>query len=388
MKIALYTYNTKPRGGVIHTLALAEELEKYGCNVTVYALGLGGAQQFYRPVKAGTQVFPYLSRPGESFESRIASYIETYTEGLASEELEQYDIHHVQDCISANCLNRLMERGRVPFFLRTVHHLDDFTTPALVSCQQKSVTAPEQLITVSEYWRYRLRIEHGRAAEVIHNGVENRYFEPRGSKAELKDKYSLSGKTVFLTIGGIEPRKNTIRTLRAFEIVQRSIPDAVLVIAGGATLFDYRYYYDDFMNEWNGMDNEVRTAVRIVGAPSDAVIQDYYQLADCYLQPSIKEGWGLAIMEAMAGGTPVVASTIEVFREFLSHEHNALLADPEDERSIAHGMLRVASDMALRDRLSTEGKKTAYKYHWSATAQKHVTLYRRLMLSGRIDGTG
>lgn len=383
MKIALYTYNTKPRGGVVHTLALAEALVRSGCSVTVFALGLGGKEEFYRHVQADIRVIPYRASGIETFDARIASYIDVYTEGLAGEPLELYDIHHVQDCISANCLSRLMERGRIPFFIRTVHHLDDFTTPALVSCQHKSIVRPAELITVSDFWRNRLLLAYNRESAVIHNGVENRFFERRSSRHQLKEEYGFANHTVFFSLGGIEPRKNTILTLRAFQIVKRTIPDAVLIIAGGETLFDYRYYLNDFNIELNAMDNEVRQDVRIVGSPSDETIHDYYQLADCYVQPSAKEGWGLAVMEAMAGGTPVIASNIEVFREFMIHEHNALLPDPSAEHEIAESMIRAASDEHLRDRLAAEGKKTAYSFHWESTAKKHAALYRRLMLDVR-----
>lgn len=383
MKVALYTYNTKPRGGVVHTLALAEALVRSGCSVTVFALGLGGKEKFYRHVQADVRVIPYHSGGIEPFDARIASYIDAYTAGLAGEQLEQYDIHHAQDCISANCLSRQMKKGRVPFFIRTVHHLDDFTTPALVSCQHKSVVRPAELITVSDYWRSRLSLSYNRESTVIHNGVENRFFERRSSKQQLKEAYGFAKRTVFFSLGGIEPRKNTIRTLRAFQIVKRSIPDAVLVIAGGATLFDYRYYLHDFNKELDAMDNEVRQDVRIAGSPGDEAIQDYYQLADCYVQPSVKEGWGLAVMEAMAGGAPVIASNIEVFREFLIHEHNALLPDPYDEHEIAESMIRAALDMQLRDRLIDEGKKTAHTFHWELAAKKHAVLYRRLALDVR-----
>ncbi|RRJ67278.1 MSMEG_0565 family glycosyltransferase [Paenibacillus oralis] len=384
MRIALYTYNTKPRGGVVHTLALAEALRSRGCRITVYALGSGGESGFYRQTTAEIRIVPFVPKGDEPFEVRIVRYIDTYEKWLAEEPLEQFDIHHAQDCISANVLARLRERGRIPFFLRTVHHLDDFTTPVLVDCQLKSVICPDILVTVSDYWRHRLHAEYGRESAVIHNGVESRFFEPVGSKEQLKKAYGLAGHTVYLTLGGIEPRKNTIRTLRAFAVAKRAIPNATLVIAGGTTLFDYRHYLEEFQKELGAMDNDVRGSVRLEGTLDAKVISDYYSLADCYMQPSMKEGWGLAVMEAMAVGTPVVASTIEVFREFLTHEFNALLADPEDESSIAAGMVRIAAEPELRGRLSEKGKAFVRLYSWEAAADKHLSLYERMMAYGSV----
>lgn len=388
MKIALYTYNTKPRGGVVHTLALAEALQKKGCSVTVFALGLKGENQFFRPVQVETKVFPFVAQQNEVFESRILRYMNTYTKGLELEDLDAFDIHHAQDCISANCLNRLMIKGLVPFFIRTVHHLDDFTTPALIDCQNRSVIMPETLVTVSDTWNNRLQFDYNRTSTVIHNGVESRFFHTEGDSEVLKAKYGLQNNIVYLTIGGIEPRKNTIATLRAFAEVKRSIPEAVLLIVGGTTLFDYRYYLEQFDRELHSLEASIRDGIRIMGSPDNETVQQLYRLADCYVQPSKKEGWGLALLEAMAGGTPVVASTIEVFQEFLQDEHNALLADPDNADSIATQMLRIVKEEDLARKLIINGKLTALQYTWPLAAEKHINLYERVLADGRTAQSG
>lgn len=375
MKIALYTYNTKPRGGVVHTLALAEALREKGCSVRVYALGLQGQNDFFRPVRTETKVFPFVSQPNEAFEAKIHRYIDTYTAGLAEEELYTFDIHHAQDCISANVLARLRARGGVNFIFRTVHHLDNFTTPALIECQNRSVLLPDTLVTVSDSWHRILQADFNRTSTVIHNGVDSRFFHNEESKETLKAKYGLQDNVVFLTVGGIEPRKNTINTLRAFVQVKQYKPNAVLLIAGGSTLFDYRYYLEQFEQELNGLDLSIREGVRIAGELDNDTIQDYYRLADCYVQPSIKEGWGLALLEAMASGTPVVASTIEVFREFLQNRHNALLAHPDNVEAIAAQMLLATSDADMGHKLIMNGRSTALRYTWSKAAEKHLRLY-------------
>lgn len=385
MRIALYTYNTKPRGGVVHTLALAEALKEQGCSVTVFALGANGERQFFRPVQTETKVFPFTVQQHEAFESRILRYIDTYEEGLLQEFLERFDIHHVQDCISANALQRLITRGRVPFFVRTVHHLDDFTTPALVDCQKRSVMLPEALVTVSEAWQQRLQVDYGRSSSVIHNGVESRFFQNKQDQNELKTRFGFLGKTVYLTIGGIEPRKNTIGTLLAFERIKATIPDAVLIIVGGTTLFDYRYYLEHFNALLQSMPPSIQADVRIIGSPDNETIQSYYRLADCYVQPSKKEGWGLALLEAMACKTPVVASTIEVFQEFMLDGYNAGLADPDDIQDIASKMIEAVSERGRSRLMTINGLETAARYTWGKAAEKHIEFYEsRLMVHGRI----
>ncbi|AIE61416.1 glycosyl transferase, group 1, putative [Bacillus methanolicus MGA3] len=381
MKVALYTYSTKPRGGVVHTLALAEALQDAGNEVVIYSLSQNGSS-FFRPVKTAVKLIPFSSRSDEQFESRILRYIDTYVEALEKEPLDTFDIHHAQDCISANSLYRLREKGLIPFFCRTVHHLDDFTTPALVQCQNRSVIGPDALITVSRYWQDRLESIYERSSQVIYNGVEQRFFQEAGNRSLVRDKYELEGKTVFLTIGGIEPRKNTLRILRAYARVKEAVPESVFLIVGGDTLFDYQYYRKSFFEEFSRLPSDVQEGVRITGSVDNQTLFHLYHVADCFVQPSIKEGWGLAILEAMAAGVPVIASDIPVFKEYLVDSYNALLANPEDDQAIARQMIRAVREKDLADTLILNGKATASKYTWQMAASEHMKLYRRMINRG------
>jgi glycosyltransferase-like protein len=385
LKVALYTYSTKPRGGVVHTLALAEALQDAGCEVVIYALGQNGTTSFFRPVKTVFKLIPFSSRPNEEFESRILRYIDTYVEALEEEPLEMIDIHHAQDCISANSLYRLREKGLIPFFCRTVHHLDDFTSPVLIQCQNRSVIGPDALITVSCYWQNRLETIYKRSSQVIYNGVEQRFFQKAGNQELVREKYGLEGKTVFLTVGGIEPRKNSLGILRAYARVKEVVPESVLLIVGGETLFDYQYYRKAFFEELSRFPSYVQEGVRIVGSVDNDTITNLYRLADCFVQPSIKEGWGLAILEAMAVGVPVIASDIPVFQEYLVDSNNALLANPEDDQAIARQMIRAVREKDLADVLVLNGKVTASQYTWPIAAREHMNLYRRMMELERIE---
>jgi glycosyltransferase-like protein len=258
LNIALYTYSTKPRGGVVHTLALAEALQYSECSVVIFALGQNGVTQFFRPVRTDIKLIPFSSRPDEEFESRILRYIDTYVEALETEPLDTFHIHHAQDCISANALFRLKKKGRIPFFFRTVHHVDEFTSPVLIKCQNQSILEPDALITVSRYWQQQLEKQYGRSSAVIHNGIEDRFFGERRDRTSLRAQYAWEGKTVFLTIGGVEPRKNTLGILRAYAQVKEVIPESILLIVGGETLFDYQYYRQAFFAELQSLPANVQ----------------------------------------------------------------------------------------------------------------------------------
>ena len=139
MRIALLTYSTKPRGGVVHTLALAEALARQGADVTVWTLGRHGDAAFFRPVDptVAVRVVPFAHVDDETVGERILRSIETMRAAFTP---EAYDIVHAQDCISANAVGRCV---------RTIHHLDEFTTPALAACHERAIVDPYARICVS-----------------------------------------------------------------------------------------------------------------------------------------------------------------------------------------------------------------------------------------------
>ena len=105
MRIALLTYSTKPRGGVVHTLALAEALARAGQDVTVWTLGRGGDTTFYRRVDPAVSVHavPFEARDGEGVGARILRSIDVLSQAFSC--APHYDVVHAQDCISTNaCL--------------------------------------------------------------------------------------------------------------------------------------------------------------------------------------------------------------------------------------------------------------------------------------------
>ncbi|MEW5956151.1 MAG: glycosyltransferase, partial [Chloroflexota bacterium] len=223
LRIALFTYSTKPRGGAVHTLALAEHLQALGHQVHIYALSKPEQNSFFRPTTAPFTLIPSETHEAdEPMDVRIQRYIQAYYEFLMNNQAGSFDIYHAQDCISANALWRIRTAGRIPWFVRTIHHLDDFISPALIQCQDHSIYRPNFRIVVSRYWQQRLADEFGLEATVIHNGVDVTRFRPPTpvQRAQARAELGLGNQLVFLNIGGIEPRKNTIRLLQAFQLVR------------------------------------------------------------------------------------------------------------------------------------------------------------------------
>lgn len=383
LKIALLTYSTKPRGGVTHTINLAESLARLKHEVHVYALSSGN--DFSEEVKIHYSLIPCLDREYESIDDKIKDYIRIYTNHMAGANLD-YDIVHAEDCISANALLNLREMGLVEFYIRTVHHIDDFTSESLIECQRKSIIKPDYIISVSRLWDNELRSKYSLSSTVINNGVDfNRFNTTRsaGSKERAKERFSAGGCRVVLSIGGIEPRKNTVAALRAFNIARAYLEakgeKLVWLIGGGETLFDYRAYREEFFMELERLGLKPDEDVFILGNIPGDQMPDLYKAGDVLVFPSLKEGWGLVLLEAMAAGVPVISSNIEPMREFLRDGENSVLIPPNDYKALSHQILRVLGDHELRSRLIENGEKTARMYTWESAGLKHAEFYSRIL---------
>jgi glycosyltransferase-like protein len=365
MRVALLTYSTKPRGGVVHTLSLAEALARAGAEVTVWSLGRGGDAGFFRDVDPAVRIrlVPFPEVPGEDVGPRILRSIAELGMAFAAAG-ERYDVVHAQDCISANA---------VPDCVRTVHHLDTFTTPELAACHERAVVRPRALFCVSAAVAAEVRAGWGREATVIPNGVDGARFAaaagPGGSAARGRWRARL-GRYV-LAVGGIEPRKGTLDLVEAMATVQLVRPDLTLVVAGGETLFDYREY----RAQVDRRSAELEVYPLVLGPVPHDELPALVAAAEALAFPSTKEGFGLAAMEALAAGVPVVTRDLPVLREVFGG-----VADfARDPAGLAAGLLRAGTPDPRR---AAAGQDLAARHTWEAAARSHLDRYRALAAEG------
>lgn len=375
IQIALFVYSTKPRGGVIHTLELANALHRIGHRVCVYALEKDG-QGFDYPLQCTSQLVPTQTAP-TSTDKMIAQRIQEFVTHL-QHETQTYDIYHAQDCISANALLQLRDRHLIPHIVRTVHHIEDFVSPYLQACQEKSIQFPDQCLCVSQHWQIQLKNLYGLDTPLVKNGIDvDRFRNTQGSTGALKHQLRIGEGPVFLTVGGIEPRKNSITLLKAFAKVRSQLPTAQLIIAGGATLFDYQPYRDAFFDLAQQLDIKPGESLFLPGVLSHKDMPLLYRLADSFVFPSVKEGWGLVILEAIAAGLPVITSNQPPFTEFL-RANQALLIDPQNVDALAKAML-ASVQPEVAESLRQRSQPILVDYSWEASAQQHVDCYQQLL---------
>lgn len=206
---------------------------------------------------------------------------------------------------------------------------------------------------------------------VIHNGVDEAWFQPQSSAAvaETLDRLGLTP-GYFLTVGTLQPRKNLARVLAAHRALSPRIrEERPLVIVGRMG--------------W-GMD-AVMPAIRAGQAAGELFWLDYvtdtdlraiFQAARALVFPSLYEGFGMPVVEAFAAGVPVLTSNVSALPEVAGDA--ALQVDPLDAEAIRDGMSRVADDDGLCASLSAAGSVRAAHFSWQTCADQVVGVYRKL----------
>jgi glycosyltransferase involved in cell wall biosynthesis len=208
---------------------------------------------------------------------------------------------------------------------------------------------------------------------VLLSGVNPR-FEPSLVSDEqrrlLRKKYGIGDVPFVLAVGTVQPRKNYERLIRAMAALPPALADVKLVIAGGKGWLDAPIYRT--VDELN-----MRERVIFTGFLDDTLLPALYKLARCLAFPSLYEGFGLPILEAMACGTPVVTANVSSTAEVAGQA--TLLIDPLSVDQIRDALIALLTDEPLRGRLIAAGFAQAAQFTWSRAARQLRDIYARLL---------
>jgi glycosyltransferase-like protein len=376
LSVALLTYSTRPRGSVVHAAYLAEALTRLGVDTTLYALSKQG-DRFFRDLSCKLQLLPAGPAPAQS-QALIRQRIGEMAQGLAAFG-KRGVVYHAEDCLAANGLSAARSVLKPALLARTVHHVERFEDPYLAECQRRSVLEAERLFVVSQLTEREVRAEYGRGSVVIGNGVDLARFSAPAPEAAgaLRRRLGLSHEGVLvLSVGGVEPRKNSLAALEAVARVHAAHPNLVWVIAGGASIWDHSAEIQAFSRRLSELSPSLAERVIRLGTVEDRELGSWYAAADVLLCPSRQEGFGLCVLEALAAHTAVVVSDREPFVAWLDSS-SARFVDPDSIGSIATGLLEVVRDAATRERLARSGRLVAERHGWQQVAEAHVTHYAR-----------
>jgi len=230
------------------------------------------------------------------------------------------------------------------------------------------------IITPSEFVKKQLEDEWGIAVSkvtVTHEGVDEEIINEISSIKE-KDFESISQKFNFkkpylFYIGNAQPHKNIKRLLEVFNVIRGKNPDLYLVLSGPEHSF-----WDRVKKELGGLENK---GVVVTGFVSEKELAVLYKNALAYIQPSLEEGFGIPILEAMASSCPVVASNTASLPEVGSDA--ALYFNPLDNKDMVEQITRVIDDDSLKQELVQKGEKRYKEFSWQDLAEKTLKIYKQ-----------
>jgi glycosyltransferase involved in cell wall biosynthesis len=251
---------------------------------------------------------------------------------------------------------------------------------------RRALRRAARVIAVSQFTRNELErllaIPDSRI-EVVYNAIDERFLHGHASDAdrELIAQRYLVNYPFILYAGAIRPHKNVVRIIEAFSALKSELqkeqqyPDLKLIIIG-----------DDLSSHPRLRRTVVRSGVqndvRFLGFVPIEVLRIFYDAAKIFVFPSLYEGFGLPPLEAMAHGTPVVASNTSSLPEVVGNA--ALLVNPENVFEIRRGLQRALLDPALRAQMKQRGYDQAQRFSWTNSVSRILEIYREVA-DGRVS---
>ncbi len=208
----------------------------------------------------------------------------------------------------------------------------------------------------------------------VANGVSTQFRPlPEYMLTEFKGQKQISGR-IILYIGTLEPRKKITTLLRAFrEIADNPLLDDTALVIGGSK----GWYYDEIFSTASELGLTESGRVRFLGRVPDEELPLWYNIATLFAYPSVYEGFGLPALEAMACGTPVVASNRSSLPEVVGDF--GLLLEPEAIEEWSQAIKMLLLDSTQREELGKRALQRAQSFSWERTARETVEVYKRVL---------
>ncbi len=214
---------------------------------------------------------------------------------------------------------------------------------------------------------------------VVYNGVDPDIFRPHEDTEEIARKLEVEGKKVVLFVGDFGLRKGLKYLIQAVPSVIREIPDAMFILIGGTPKWLGTSIYWRMLHE-QIQRRHVQNYVKLMGEVEHLKLLKYYSLADVFILPSLYEGFGKVILEAMASTRPVVATNVGGIPEIITDNVDGLLIPPCRSEEIARALISLLSDPKRSRRMGLRGRrKVLREFTWSRAAKKTNNVYRLLM---------
>ncbi len=340
-------------GGVAeHIYHLANEFEKMGHKVAVLTADIEGdlKPDERRVIRKGKSIVIPMNQSN----ARITSWFDLCE---LSRILNGYDVVHIHGTIAPTLpLLSLKVSAKTNIF--TFHPTFGFSNLFKIfkNYLKHYFDKIDGKIAVSRTARDSIKKYFPGEYRIIPNGIDRDRFK---AFEGIKNLYEI------LFVGRIEPRKGLQFLIDALPKIKREIPKAKLTIAGGG-----------YKNMKLNIPSEIKDSISFLGfvAPSD--LPGIFNKASVFVSPAISgESFGIVLLEAMATGTPVVASDIPGYRCVIDNGINGLLVSSENSKEIAAKVISLMKDKNLRETLIKGGLKSVARYSWKVVARDVLDFY-------------
>ncbi|MCF6239868.1 MAG: glycosyltransferase family 4 protein [Bacteroidales bacterium] len=241
----------------------------------------------------------------------------------------------------------------------------------------KIVAKLDKIITVSKFEKNRIadffKLKSDKLS-VVYNGVGKHFVkidEPR-QKYFIKNKYKLPDEFIFF-LGNTDPKKNTSGVLKAYELYLKTSSKKLPLVMSD---FNKEVLIQNLsrINAENIIDN-----IYLTGYISNMDLPAIYNQAALFLYPSLRESFGIPVLEAMACGVPVITSNTSSMPEISGEA--AFFVNPFNVQEITDAMIKIENDIEFKNQLIQKGFKQAEKFSWEAMAQNVLNIYQEIKLS-------
>jgi N-acetyl-alpha-D-glucosaminyl L-malate synthase BshA len=241
---------------------------------------------------------------------------------------------------------------------------------------QKSVCEKaDKIIAVSNYTAKNIAEEYDvprRKMEVIPNGVDINRFNPKINGKETKERLGIKHDPVILFVGILNFHKGVEYLIKSFSKVIRAVPNAKLVIAGDGPQRDYIIKLIDNLN--------LKKSVKMIGKVRDDDLLRVYAASDVLVLPSLMEGFGMVLIEAMACGKPCVASRAGGVEDVIVDGETGFIVPPADSDSLYQAIHDILIDDMLSKKFGVAGRKRVEEnFTWDHIARRTLGVYEKML---------
>ncbi len=368
MKIGISCYPTEGGSGVVAT-ELGKALARLGHQVHFMTSSLPVRLRHFEE-----NIFFHEVRP----ENYPVFHYPPYSLSLAAKMAEvagayELDVLHAHYAMPHAACAYLARQMLAPRRIRTVTtlHGTDITlvgqAPSFYAVTKFSIEESDCVTSVSDWLRTETHriFKTDRSITVIPNFVDTRLFEPRTNPSRRR-QFAEDGEKILLHISNFRAVKNLPAVIRTFDRVRKAVPARLLLVGDGPERIPTE-----------NLVGELGLADRTAFLGNQEYVEDLFPLADAFMLPSLHESFGLTVLESMAAGVPVVATSVGGTREVVDEGRTGFLHDPHDVEGMAATLIRLFRDPELARRVGEAGVQRAReRFQVEAILPRYLEVYR------------